>query len=89
MKKSDLRKYARLIVRVGANVQKGQPVVISSSVDDAYFTQLVVEEAYKAKASQVTVDWHCTEVTKHTYKYAKTEVLKISKLEYRKIKISC
>ena len=47
MKKSILRKYAKLIVRTGANVQKGQPVVISSHVDDAYFTQLVVEEAYK------------------------------------------
>ena len=81
MKKSDLRKYARLIVRVGANVQKGQPVVISSHVNDAYFTQLVVEEAYKAKASQVTVDWHCDEITKLTYKYAKVEVLKDVPLE--------
>ena len=89
MKKSDLRKYARLIVRVGANVQKGQPVVISSHVNDAYFTQLVVEEAYKAKASQVTVDWHCDEITKLTYKYAKVEVLKevpnwsVERLKYR------
>ena len=89
MKKSDLRKYAKLIVRVGANVQKGQPVVISSHVNDAYFTQLVVEEAYKAKASQVTVDWHCDEITKLTYKYAKVEVLKevpnwsVERLKYR------
>ena len=89
MKKSDLKKYARLIVRVGANVQKGQPVVISSHVNDAYFTKLVVEEAYKAKASHVTVDWNCTEVTKHTYKYASVETLKeipnwsIEKMKYR------
>ena len=89
MKKSDLRKYARLIVRTGANVQKGQPVVISSSVDDAYFTKLIVEEAYKAKASEVMVDWHCTDITKLTYKYAKTSVLKelpdwvVERLKYR------
>ena len=89
MKKSDLKKYARLIVRVGANVQKGQPVVISSHVNDAYFTKLVVEEAYKAKASEVMVDWHCDEVTKLTYKYASLEVLKeipnwsIEKLKHR------
>ena len=89
MKKSDLKKYARLIVRVGANVQKGQPVVISSHVNDAYFTKLVVEEAYKAKASEVIVDWHCDEITKLTYKYAKVEVLKklpnwsIEKLKHR------
>ena len=76
MKKADLRKYAKLIVRTGANVQKGQMVVISSHVNDAYFTKLVVEEAYKAKASEVIVDWHYEEITKLTYKYAKVEVLK-------------
>ena len=89
MRKSDLKKYARLIVRVGANVQKGQPVVISSHVNDAYFTKLVVEEAYKAKASFVTVDWHYEEITKLNYKYASIETLKempewsIEKLKYR------
>ena len=89
MRKSDLKKYARLIVRVGANVQKGQPVVISSHVNDAYFTKLVVEEAYKAKASFVTVDWHYEELTKLNYKYASIETLKempewsIEKLKYR------
>ena len=89
MRKSDLKKYARLIVRVGANVQKGQPVVISSHVNDAYFTKLVVEEAYKAKASYVTVDWHFEEITKLNYKYASLEALKempewsIERLKYR------
>jgi len=89
MRQSDIKKYAKLIIRTGANVQKGQPVVISSHVDDAYFTKLVVEEAYKAKASQVFVDWHCDEVTKLTYQYAKVDVLKeipdwsIEKLKYR------
>ena len=93
MKKSDLRKYAKLIVRTGANVQKGQMVVISSHVNDAYFTKLVVEEAYKAKASEVIVDWHYEEITKLTYKYAKVEVLKevpnwsIEKLKYRAEKL--
>ena len=32
MKKSLLKSYAKLIVRVGANVQKGQPVVVNASV---------------------------------------------------------
>ena len=93
MKKSDLRKYAKLIVRTGANVQKGQMVVISSHVNDAYFTKLVVEEPYKAKASEVIVDWHYEEITKLTYKYAKVEVLKevpnwsIEKMKYRAEKL--
>ena len=64
MNKTNLRNYARLIVRTGANVQKGQQVVINASVDDAYFVKYVVEEAYKAKASRVTVEWSYQDVTK-------------------------
>ena len=64
MNKTNLRKYARLIVRTGANVQKNQPVVIVSSVDDAYFTKYVVEECYKAKAKSVSVEWNCDDVDK-------------------------
>ena len=48
MNKTNLRKYAELIVKTGANVQEGQMVVVSSHVNDAYFTKLIVEEAYKA-----------------------------------------
>ena len=50
-----MRKYARLIARKGANVQKNQEVRISASVEIAYFVKYVVEECYKAKASKVTV----------------------------------
>ena len=57
MKKSILRAYARLIVRCGANVQKGQEVLINAELDQPEFVQMVVEEAYKAKAAKVTVDW--------------------------------
>ena len=89
MNKNLLKQYARLIVKTGANVQVGQPVVISSSVDDAYFTKLVVEEAYKAGASEVTVDWHCSETSVLKYQYETVEVLKeipewsVEKMKYR------
>ena len=75
MKKSDLKKYAKLIVRVGANIQEGQEVVISSSVEDAYFVPYLVEECYKAKAKKVTVEWGCSEVAKLTYQYQSEETL--------------
>ena len=42
MKKSVLKAYAKLIVKMGANVQKNQDVIISASVDDAYFVKYVV-----------------------------------------------
>ncbi len=57
MKKTVLREYARLIVRCGVNVQKGQEVLVYAGLDQPEFVQMVVEEAYKAKAKKVTVDW--------------------------------
>ena len=86
---STLKKYAKLIVKTGANVQKGQDVVIFSSVNDAYFTKLVVEEAYKAKARRVYVEWDSDEISKLINKHTKVDALKelpdwvIEKLKYR------
>ena len=58
MKKTVLREYAKLIVRAGVNVQKGQEVMVYADLDQPEFVQLVVEEAYKAKASKVIVEWN-------------------------------
>ena len=58
MKKSVLRAYAELIVRCGVNVQKGQEVIIYAELDQPEFVKMVVEEAYKAKAKKVTVEWN-------------------------------
>ncbi len=57
MKKTVLREYAKLIVRCGVNVQKGQEVMVYADLDQPEFVQMVVEEAYKAKASKVIVEW--------------------------------
>ena len=57
MKKTVLREYAKLIVRCGANVQKGQEVLIYAQLDQPEFVEMVVQEAYKAKARTVTVHW--------------------------------
>ena len=57
MKKTVLREYAKLIVRTGLNVQKGQDVQVYAELDQPEFVQMVVEEAYKAKARKVTVEW--------------------------------
>ena len=75
MNKEILDNYAKLIIRVGANVQEGQYVRILSNVDDAYFTKLVVEEAYKAGAKAVEIDWDCGEINKLDYIYQSTEAL--------------
>lgn len=57
MKKTVLREYARLIARVGLNVQKGQDVLVYAGLDQPEFVQMVVEECYKAKAREVIVTW--------------------------------
>ena len=59
MKKSTIKKYAKLIVRIGANVQKGQDVIIFANADQSDFVALVADEAYKAGAKRVTVRWSC------------------------------
>ncbi|MBP3304609.1 MAG: aminopeptidase [Oscillospiraceae bacterium] len=58
MKKTALKEYAKLIVRCGMNVQKGQEVLIRAQLDQPEFVQMVVEECYKAKAKEVTVQWN-------------------------------
>ena len=74
MKKSVLREYARLIVRCGANVQKGQDVNIYADLDQPEFVKMVVEEAYKAKAREVILFWNYQPLQKiHTrYQSVKT-----------------
>ena len=79
MKKTVLKEYAKLIVNVGANVQKGQEVLITAEMDQPEFVSYVAEAAYKAGAKKVTVDWKCDALTKLNAKYQKLNVL--SKVE--------
>ena len=69
MKKTLLRQYARLIVRMGVNIQKGQTLMVSAGLDQPEFVQMVVEEAYKAKAKEVIVDWNYQPLTKVHVRY--------------------
>ena len=57
MKQTILRKYARLIARVGANIQKGQDVIIGCDLDQPKFVELLVDECYKAGARKVKVEF--------------------------------
>lgn len=50
-----LRRYAELAVRVGANVQPGQDVVVTSLVEQAEIARAVAREAYRAGARHVVV----------------------------------
>ena len=75
MKKTVLREYAKLIVRVGLNVQKGQTVLVRAGLDQPEFVQMVVEECYKAKAKKVMVDWMYQPLTKLHVRYQSVKTL--------------
>ena len=75
MKKTVLRKYAQAIVRCGLNVQKGQEVMIFAGLDQPEFVQMVVEEAYKAKAKKVIVEWSYGPLAKTHYRYQSVKTL--------------
>ena len=95
MKKTLLRKYAELIVRCGVNVQKGQEVMIHADLDQPEFVQMVVEEAYKAKAKKVSVEWTYQPLEKVHVKYqnlktlGKVEAWQEAKMQHRVDALPC
>ena len=52
-----LEKYARLVVRVGVNVQPGQEVVINGLPEQADAARAIADEAYRVGASRVRIDY--------------------------------
>lgn len=71
----DFEKYARVIVRIGANVQKGQDVRMTAELDQAELVRAVVEECYKAGAKYVDVTWNYGPVNRLHYQYADAQTL--------------
>jgi len=95
MRKSQIRKYAKLLARVGLNVKKGQTVFIGAELDQPEFVQMVVEECYKAGATEVFVDWTHQGVEKVAAKYRSLQSLSTltpwakAKWQYKAENYSC
>jgi len=79
MKQTVLRSYARLIARVGVNIQKGQDVIISCELDQPKFVELLVDECYKAGARKVKVEFSYQPLAKLHYRHC--SVTTLSKVE--------
>ena len=75
MKKSVLREYAKLIVKCGANVQKGQEVLLFADLDQPEYVKMVVEEAYKLKAKKVIVEWRYQPLEKVHVRYQSVKTM--------------
>ena len=95
MKQARLKKYAKLIVKCGLNVKKGQEVNIMCGLDQPEFVAMVVEECYKRGASRVNVEWSYMPITKLNYDYRTLESLsevtdiEKAKLQRRVDKLPC
>ncbi|RHW34682.1 aminopeptidase [Lysinibacillus yapensis] len=71
----NLKKYAKLLVAKGINVQPGDWVKLTISVDQAPFARLITKEAYVLGAEKVIVKWSDDEITKYHYLHQPTKVL--------------
>ena len=70
-----LEKYADLIVQIGVNVQPGQVVELTASVEQHVFAAIVVEACYRAGAAKVNVNWEYDAKKRLDFLYADKETL--------------
>ena len=75
MKEELLVSYAKLIAASGANIQQGQYVIIYTSVEQEYFTSLLVKECYNLGAKRVLVEWSSRLVKRVNYECGEKEEL--------------
>jgi len=71
---SKLNEYAKLCVKVGINIQPGQPLVVHAPIEGVEFVRLIAKNAYEAGASEVYVNWNDEVITRLKYEYAPMEV---------------
>jgi aminopeptidase len=70
-----LEKYARLVVRVGVNVQPGQEVVINALPEQADAARAIAEEAYRVGASRVSIQYDDPFLQRAAVEHAPEELL--------------
>ena len=71
---SKLNEYAKLVVKVGINIQPGQPLVVNAPIEGVEFVRLIAKNAYEAGASEVHVNWSDEVITRLKYENAPMEV---------------
>ncbi|SEA73309.1 aminopeptidase [Thalassobacillus cyri] len=70
-----LEKYAELALKTGVNLQKGQMLMINSTIEGAEFTRIVVRKAYEMGAKTVHINWADDAITRKKYEYESKETL--------------
>jgi aminopeptidase len=70
-----LERYARLVIRVGVNVQPGQEVVINGLPEQADVARALAHEAYRVGASRVTINYEDLHLRRSAVQHAPEEML--------------
>lgn len=71
-----LSDFARLVLKIGVNLQNGQGLEVVCPVEKREVAHAFTEQAYKMGAKIVNVRWNDEIVDKLTYSYASIETLK-------------
>ncbi len=71
----NLQKYAKLLVAKGINVQPGDWVKVTISVEQAQLARLITKEAYALGAEKVIIKWSDDEITRYHYLHQPLEIL--------------
>jgi aminopeptidase len=95
MNKLKARRYAKLLVKCGLNLKRGQNVFLTACVDQVEFVDMVVEECYRAGAKRVIMNWQSDSTTKLDYEYQSLETMSAvtpwaeAKLKFQADDLSC
>lgn len=69
-----LEKYADLAVQTGVNIQPGQTLVITASIDATDLVRSITKKAYQRGAKHVWIEWQDDVCTRLKYDLAPDEV---------------
>ncbi|MCL1935153.1 MAG: aminopeptidase [Defluviitaleaceae bacterium] len=67
-------KYSLLAIEKGINIQKGQKLLIRSSVDNANFVRTLSELAWKKGAKDVIIQWFDEQINRQRYLYGEIDI---------------
>lgn len=70
-----IQNYAKVVAKIGVNVQEKQEITIRASIEARDFALKVSEECYKLGAKRVSIDWRDQKLSFQTLTYASKETL--------------
>mgnify|MGYP000211529050 CR=1 FL=1 len=74
MENAKLEKYARLVVKTGINLQKGQTLVVNTPIECASFARIIAAVAYREGARDVVLSWRDEKFSKIRFMEAPDEI---------------